>query len=120
MRSAKLLGTWIDNRLTWETHVKKLMTKLRCGIGMLQRSQNLLTCKAKKLLYFGQLHSNLCYCLSIWGTMIKKKLMTDITRLQCNAVKLIDKSVPTDKVFIKLSYITLRTISETGAMQIGL
>ena len=120
MRSAKLLGTWIDDRLTWKTHVKNLMTKLRCGIGMLQRSQNLLTCKAKKLLYFGQLHSNLCYCLSIWGTMIKKKLMTDITRLQRNAVKLIDKSVPTDKVFIKLSYITLRTTSETGAMQIGL
>ena len=41
VRSAKLLGTWIDDRLTWETHIKKLMTKLQCGVGMLQRSQNL-------------------------------------------------------------------------------
>ena len=101
VRSAKLLGTWIDDRLTWETHVKKLMIKLRCGIGMLQCSQNLLNCKAKKLLYFGQIHSNLCYCLSIWGTMIQKKLMSDITRLQRKAVKLIDKTTTIDKTFGK-------------------
>ena len=71
VRVAKLLGTWIDDKLTWESHVKKLMVKLRCGIGMLQRSQHLLSIKARKLLYYGQIHSNLCYCLSIWGTMIQ-------------------------------------------------
>ena len=71
VRFAKLLGTWIDDKLTWDTHVKKLMVKLRCGIGMLQRSQNLLSIKARKLLYYGQIYSNLCYCLSIWGTMIR-------------------------------------------------
>ena len=48
VQSAKLLGTWIDDRLTWETPVKKLLTKLRCGISMLQCSQNLFTFKAKK------------------------------------------------------------------------
>ena len=36
VRFAKLLGTWIDDKLTWDTHVKKLMVKLRCGIGLLQ------------------------------------------------------------------------------------
>ena len=119
VRSAKLLGTWIDDRLTWETHVKKLLTKLRCGIGMLQRSQNLLTCKAKKLLYFGQIHSNLCYCLSIWGTMIKKKLMKDITRLQRNAVKLIDKSMPTDKVFTKYHILPFEQLVRLEQCKLG-
>ena len=64
---AKLLGTWIDDKLTWETHANKLLAKLKCGIGMLQRSKHLLTSKARHCLYFGQIHSNLCYCLSIWG-----------------------------------------------------
>ena len=68
---------------------------------MLQRSQNLLNCKARKLLYFGQIHSNLCYCLSIWGTMIQRKLMSDITRLQRKAIKLIDKTTTIDKAFGK-------------------
>ena len=101
VRFAKLLGTWIDDKLTWDTHVKKLMVKLRCGIGMLQRSQNLLSIKARKLLYYGQIHSNLCYCLSIWGTMIRRKLMTDIARLQRKAIKLIDKTTTVDKAFHK-------------------
>ena len=47
VRFAKLLGTWIDDRLDWDVHVKKLIIKLRCGLGMLKRSQNLLTSKAK-------------------------------------------------------------------------
>ena len=101
VRFAKLLGTWIDDKLTWDTHVKKLMVKLRCGIGMLQRSHNLLSVKAKKLLYYGQIHSNLCYCLSIWGTMIRRKLTTDIARLQRKAVKLIDNTITIDKAFHK-------------------
>ena len=44
---ANVLGTWIDDRLAWDIHVKKLLSKLRCGLGMLKCSQNLLTSKAK-------------------------------------------------------------------------
>ena len=33
---AKLLGTWIDDKLIWDIHVKQLLTKLRCGLGMLK------------------------------------------------------------------------------------
>ena len=47
VRLAKLLGTWIDDRLDWDVHVKKLIITLRCGLGLLKRSQNLLTSKAK-------------------------------------------------------------------------
>ena len=101
VRFAKLLGTWIDDKLTWESHVKKLMVKLRCGIGMLQRSQNLLSIKARKLLYYGQIHSNLCYCLSIWGPMIQQKLMTNIARLQRKAIKLVDRTVSINEAFQK-------------------
>ena len=49
VRFAKLLGTWIDDKLTWDIHVKQLLTKLRCGLGMLKHSKNFLTTKAKRL-----------------------------------------------------------------------
>ena len=119
VRFAKLLGTWIDDKLTWDTHVKKLMVKLRCGIGMLQRSQNLLSIKARKLLYYGQIHSNLCYCLSIWGTMIRRKLMTDIARLQCKAIKLIDKTTTIDKAFHKHRILPFEQLIQLEQCKLG-
>ena len=36
VRHAKFLGTWIDDRLNWEMHTTKILTKLKCGIGMLR------------------------------------------------------------------------------------
>ena len=98
--SAKLLGTWIDDKLTWDTHVNKLLAKLKSGIGMLQCSKNLLTSRAKRCLYFGQIHSNLCYCLSIWGTMIQKRLLSLLVNAQRKAVKLIDPTKSIDDSFI--------------------
>ena len=48
---------------------------------------------------FGQIHSNLCYCLSIWGTMIQKRLQSVIAKVQRKAVELIDPTMGTTDVF---------------------
>ena len=50
---AKFLGTWLDDKLSWDTHVSKLMLKLKCGLGMLKRSTTLLSSSTKRLLYYG-------------------------------------------------------------------
>ena len=92
---AKLLTVWLDDKLSWDIHVNKLVNKLKCSVGMLQCSKNLQSIKAKKLLYFGQIHSNLSYSICIWGTMLQNGLAQKLGKIQHNAVKLID---PTSKV----------------------
>ena len=87
---AKLLGVWLDDKLKWDTHVNKLIHKLKSGLGMMRRSKNFLTPKAKRLLYFGQIHSNLSYALSIWGTMLQRSLIKKLNRLQKEAIRLIN------------------------------
>ena len=69
---AKFLGTWIDDTLSWSAHVKKLKAKLKSGLGMMRRASKYLSPKAKRTLYYGQVHSNLSYGISVWGTMISK------------------------------------------------
>ena len=66
---------------------------------MLQRSKNLLTSRAKRSLYFGQINSNLCYCLNIWGTMIHKRSKSLLIKAQKRAVKLIDPTRSIEDVF---------------------
>ena len=95
VKHAKLLGVWLDDKLNWDIHVNKLVNKLKYGVGMLRHSKNLLSIKAKKLLYFGQIHSNLSYSICIWGMMLQNGLTQKLSKIQNNAVKLID---PTSKV----------------------
>ena len=66
---------------------------------MLRRSKYLLTSKAKRLLYFGQIHSNLCYLLCIRGSMLQKHLVDKLLEAQRAAVKLIDSKTSIDEVF---------------------
>ena len=82
-------------------HANKILTKLKCGIGMLRCSKNLLSSKAKCLLYFGQIHSHLCYCLCIWGSMLHKHLIHKLSRAQHMAVALIDPNKKPEEVFKK-------------------
>ena len=101
VKEAKLLGVWLDDKLKWDTHTNKLLSKLKCGIGMLKRSKNLLSKKAKKLLYFGQIHSNLCYSLCIWGSMLQSSMLRKLANAQNKAVKLIDPILDRDEIFRK-------------------
>ena len=100
--TTKFLGVWVDDQLNWKTHLNKLLSKLKCGLGMLQRSKELLSHRAKKLLYYGQLHSHLCYRLGVWGPMLSAGQITQLCTLQRKCVRLIDSSVPTREVFKKL------------------
>ena len=36
---AKFLRVWLDDKLKWNTHVNKLISKLKCGIGMVSQQK---------------------------------------------------------------------------------
>ena len=95
------LHFWIDDHLSLDMHVNKLLNKLKCGIGMLKCSKYLLTSKAKRLLYFGQIHSYLSHSLCIWGSMLQNSMINKLAKAQETAVKLIDPADNIDELFRK-------------------
>ena len=86
---AKFLGTWIDDALNWRAHIRKLKAKLKSGLGMMRRANKYLSSAAKRTLYYGQVHSNLSYGVSVWGTMINKGQVRELSDIQRKCVKLI-------------------------------
>ena len=86
---------------------------------MLQRSRELLSHKAKKLLYYGQLHSHLCYGLGVWGPMLSAGQITELCTLQCKCVRLIDSSVPTNEAFKKLQILTIPDLINLEQAKLG-
>ena len=121
VRYAKFLGTWIDDRLSWEMHTNKILTKMKCGLGMLRRSKNLLTSKAKRLLYFGQIHSHLCYCLAVavWGSMLSRQLITKLTNVQQKAVALIDPSKKIEELFRRNKILKVTDLIQLKLCKLG-
>ena len=83
---AKILGLWIDEKLTWNTHIDKTLTKIRSRIGLLKYSKNLLTIHTKRILYFAQIYSVISYGIVVWGTMINNARLNDLQRVQDTCV----------------------------------
>ena len=117
--STKFLGTWMDDKLNWQTHLSKLITKLKCGLGMLQRSNHLLSIKAKKLLYYGQVHSHLCYGIGVWGPMLNARQMALLCNLQRKCVKLIDNRATIRETFRKMRILTVNRLVEFEQSKLG-
>ena len=108
--STKFLGLWIDNKLKWREHVQKLLTKLQSKKALLQRSKNLLTAHARRILYFAQIQSNLSYGLLIWGSMITKEDFNKLEKMQNKCVQLIEPSKQLRKIYEDHSILKLENL----------
>ena len=86
---------------------------------MLRRSKNLLSKKAKRLLYFGQIHSHLAYCLSIWGSMLSKQMIYKLSIAQKNAVSLIEPNKKSNLVFRDNKILTLTEMIHVEQCKLG-
>ena len=108
-----------DDQLNWKTHMSRLFSKLKCCLGMLQRSSDLLSPTAKKLLYYSQVHSHLCYGLGVWGPMLSVGQTKELCTLQCKCVRLIDRKVPISEAFKRLQILRVMDLIELEQAKLG-
>ena len=85
----KFLGIWIDNRLNWNSHLSKLVVKLKRNVNLLRVSKHTLNIHAKKSLYYAQIYSHLSYGLTVWGNMTSNRSLTKLQKIQNKCFKLI-------------------------------
>ena len=98
-RVTKFLGVWIDSELNWKEHTSRLVLKLKSRLGLLRHSKNFLNPQCMKVLYYAQVHSNLSYCLSMWGNMINKTQLNKISKIQNQCVATIDKKLSVSDIY---------------------
>ena len=95
----KFLGVWIDSDLNCNEHVNRLVLKLKSTLGLLRHSKNFLNPQCMKILYYAQVHSNLSYCLSMWGNMINKTQSNKIRKIQNQCIATIDKNLSVNDTY---------------------
>ena len=105
-RVTKFLGVWIDSELNWKVHTSRLVIKLKSRLGLLRCSKNFLNPQCMKVLYYAQVHSNLSYCLSMWGNMITNMQIKKIRKIQKQCVATIDKKLSISDIYKNYQLLT--------------
>ena len=85
----KFLGMWLDQNFNWNSHIQKLIVKLRRKQGLLKCAQNFPNKEAKKLVYHAHIESHIRYGLIIWGNNASTQQINKIRRLQSECLTLI-------------------------------
>ena len=84
--SFKLLGVYIDNRLTFSEHIKSICIKSSQKIGVIMRLKNLIPEKAKLHLFKTAILPHLTYCSLTWH-FIRASDKRKLERVQEKRVK---------------------------------
>ena len=91
VKSTKFLGMWIDESLSWNEHITKVVLKLKSRVNLLKMSQHFLSKHSLKVLYFAQLHSILTYGIVMWGSLASQANLNKLQKIQNTCIRIIDK-----------------------------
>ena len=98
-RETKFLGIWLNDNLSWESHIRQLTLKLKRNLMLLKRSRNFLNKNTLKLIYYGHFHSHLKYGILIWGSMLNQNQTKRLQKLQNQAIQLLHQSKTVQSIY---------------------
>jgi hypothetical protein len=88
VNSTKFLGLEVDDKLSWDLHIKSLEKKIHSGIFMLKRMASLCNRSVLKMIYHAHIHSHISYGLCVYGGTTNYNLHK-ILLLQKRAIRII-------------------------------
>ena len=77
VKEVKFLGLWLDEYLTWCTHVQKLILKLTQTY-----SQKMMPKETKKLVYHAHIGSHIQYGIVLWGNGVSNEQLQKLQKIQ--------------------------------------
>jgi hypothetical protein len=68
VESTKFLGVYIDQHLTWNTHISSISSKIAKNIGIISRISHILPTNICLKLYYSLVYPYLSYCTMVWAS----------------------------------------------------
>jgi hypothetical protein len=109
VKSTKFLGVFIDDKLSWNSHILKLTKKIAINISILKNICYKISLETSLMLYYAIIQSHLVYCTIVWGGTSGKNINT-LLKLQKKAIRIITKShyiEHSDPLFKKLKILKI-------------
>ena len=109
----KYLGLWIDEGLTWKTHVKHVCQKLSKACGIVSKIRHCVDINTMKIVYYALGYSYLRYCNIVWGNASKSALKP-LMALQNRILRIMTFApfgrIDIDNLYLKLQLLDLQKI----------
>ena len=118
-RQTKFLGVWVNDQLNWKHHMQVLITQISSRMGLVRRGKNLVSSHAKKVLYFGEIHSLITYGMSVWGTQIPKSDLKRIQTVQNNCLRCIEPKMGLIEVHRKHKILKVEDLIKLEQYKLG-
>lgn len=115
-RQEKYLGLWIDDNLTWKTHINYISTKLVSLLGALRRISHCIPKKISTIIYNSLVKSHLEYLVEIWGSAATSNLNA-LQRTQNKIIKVLyhyPYLTPTKELYKKTKLLDIKQLYEYG------
>ena len=106
----KFLGIWLNDNLSWQSHTRQLLLKLKCNMLLLKRGKNMLKTFTLVSIYYAHIHSHLKYGTLIWGSMLTQSQLTKLQKLQNQALKTINPNLPVEDSYQDLKIPDIRKL----------
>ena len=87
----KFLGVYIDEGLTWKSHISNICKKISKSVGIVHRVRFFLSSNTKISLYYTLIYPYLTYCTTVWSSTYVTNL-NRIFLLQKRAVRAMTNS----------------------------
>ena len=104
-----MLGVIIDNKLSFEQHIKTVKQKISSSICMINHLKSLIPMYLKRSLYFAHIQSHLSYCINIFGSTYPTHML-QLFKIQKRALRILtnsDYQAPSDPLFKDLKILKL-------------
>ena len=111
--SAKFLGLYIDEQLTWTNHIRHISSKISKNIGIIRKLSYIVSQHVLTTLYHTLIKPYLTYCNIVWASNYLSRLkpleilQKRIIRIVCSTDRLASTSV----LFKQLNLLKLRDIN---------
>ena len=114
-------GIYIDNTLTWHSHINHIIEKLNNNKRLLSLGRNLLDKNSQRSIYFGHIHSHLTYGNLAWESMANATEISDIRKIQDQCVRIVanDKTTGMEELYGNLWIMSLNTLIKSTLCRLG-
>ena len=117
--STKILGIWLDNKLSWKKLTNTVLMKIKQNSNLLQIGNKFLNKHCKKNIYYAHIYSHITYGLAFWGNMIDTVTKVKIQKVINKCFNLITHQKPTFENLNKEAMLTLNQLITLENQKLG-